>query len=245
MIQAALNGGRGRDFHPAVPISPEDLAADAVAAVAAGAACLHVHPRDADGLQTLEPAPVEAALSAIRAAVPGTPVGISTGDWIAPRGSARIGCLRALTVRPDYVSVNLSEDDAAAVVEACLALGIGIEAGVASVEDALALARMPDRRRFLRVLVEIPDLPGAEAVATFEAVLEALLSAGIRLPLLAHGFDDSLWAVNRAAAALGLDLRAGLEDGRLMPDGTIAAGNAALVAAARALGQSGAATSIR
>lgn len=239
MIQAALNGARGTDWHPAVPVDPDAIAADAAAVVAAGAACLHVHPRGADGLESLEPDAVEPVLRAVRAAVPGVPVGISTGAWIAPRGRARIDRLAALVEKPDYVSVNLSEEDAPDVIAAALGLGIGVEAGLFDVADVDRLATLPQRDACLRLLVEIGEQDEAAARAAFDAVVLAIVRHRLEPPPLAHGFDDQLWSVNRAAVGLGLDIRTGLEDGRLLPDGGLARDNADLVAAAVRLVQSG------
>jgi uncharacterized protein (DUF849 family) len=55
-VKACLNGARTREEHPAVPRSPAELAADAVAVRRAGAFAVHVHPRDARGTQTLQAA---------------------------------------------------------------------------------------------------------------------------------------------------------------------------------------------
>jgi uncharacterized protein (DUF849 family) len=65
-----------------VPITPAELARSAAAAVAAGAEALHLHPRDADGRESLAAADVGAAVAAVRAACPGTQAGVSTGLWI-------------------------------------------------------------------------------------------------------------------------------------------------------------------
>lgn len=83
-MKACLNGGRRRAEHAAVPLTAEELAQDAAAAVAAGAAALHIHARGTDGAETLDAADCGAAISAIRAACPGVPVGVSTGAWMAP-----------------------------------------------------------------------------------------------------------------------------------------------------------------
>jgi uncharacterized protein (DUF849 family) len=48
-MKVCLNRGRGREDHPAVPLTPAELAASAAAAVAAGAEAAHLHPRRADG----------------------------------------------------------------------------------------------------------------------------------------------------------------------------------------------------
>src|SRR5215468_7190516 len=81
-MQACLNGGRSQSDHPAVPVTPAELAAAAAEAVAAGAEELHVHPRAVDGTQSVLAADVGAAVAAVRAACPGIPVGVSTGLWI-------------------------------------------------------------------------------------------------------------------------------------------------------------------
>ena len=73
-VDVALNGDRA---HPALPRTPDELAADARAAIAAGARTLHLHPYDAAGAETLAAGPCEAALLAVRAACPAAPVAIA------------------------------------------------------------------------------------------------------------------------------------------------------------------------
>src|SRR5579863_3182235 len=52
MLKAALNGGRTRGSHPALPLRADQLAADAAACARAGAAAIHIHPRDDDDRET-------------------------------------------------------------------------------------------------------------------------------------------------------------------------------------------------
>ena len=55
IIQAALNGaGTTKAQTPHVPITPKEVAADAVACAKAGAAVVHFHCRDAEGKNTME-----------------------------------------------------------------------------------------------------------------------------------------------------------------------------------------------
>jgi uncharacterized protein (DUF849 family) len=82
-IKVCVNGGRGREEHPGVPLTAAELAAAAAAAVAAGAEAVHMHPRDARGRESLLAADVGAAVAAVRRACPGVPVGVSTGLWIS------------------------------------------------------------------------------------------------------------------------------------------------------------------
>ena len=80
LIQACLNGSTTRAEHPAVPLTPAELATEARASAAAGAESVHLHPRDPSGAQTLIPDHVLAAVAAVRAAS-GLPVGVTTGIW--------------------------------------------------------------------------------------------------------------------------------------------------------------------
>ncbi|MGC1565711.1 MAG: 3-keto-5-aminohexanoate cleavage protein, partial [Trebonia sp.] len=55
---------------------------------------------------------------------------------------------------------------------------------------------------------------------------------GIEAPQLHHGYGVATWDVMRAAVAKGQDIRVGLEDTTVLPDGSVATGNGELVAAA-------------
>jgi uncharacterized protein (DUF849 family) len=89
LLKACLNGGTTRSAHPSVPQTPAELAADAAAVVAAGAGAVHLHPRDPAGAETLDAGCVLAAVAAVRAAAPATPVGVTTGLWAAGGDPAR------------------------------------------------------------------------------------------------------------------------------------------------------------
>jgi uncharacterized protein (DUF849 family) len=230
MLQVCLNGARTRAEFAALPVSPAELAAEAVAAVAAGAADIHLHPKTADGADSLAPDVVAAALTAVRAAVGSVPVGVTTGAWAEPDPARRAALVRSWTVLPDHASVNWHEDGAAEVAEALLSRGIGVEAGVFSGTAAAARLRASALApQVLRVLAEITDTDPATATGTAAALL-ATLGPG---PVLLHGEDGGAWPVLAHARALGLDTRIGLEDVLTLPDGTAPAGNADLVRAAR------------
>jgi uncharacterized protein (DUF849 family) len=223
-IKACLNGGRSREEHPAVPQTPSELAADAVAVRRAGAFAVHVHPRDAGGAQTMDAAACDAAVAAIRAAVPGLPVGLSTSETIERDPFARAAAVQSWRRPPDFVSVNLSELGWAGIARAALHAGIAVEAGLATPADAEELARSPFAHQVVRALVEV-DGGAAEARAVAQ-----LVPAGV--PQLWHGYGERTWEVLSAAAAAGHDVRVGLEDTLVLPTGDVAAGNAELVAAA-------------
>jgi len=52
------------------------------------------------------------------------------------------------------------------------------------------------------------------------------------VPVLQHGLDATMWPLYHDALLRELDSRIGLEDGKLLPNGTEAADNAALIKAA-------------
>lgn len=225
MLQACLNGGRG---FPA-PATPKACAEAAHAACAAGAQSLHIHPRDANGSESLAPDDVADWLQAVREAVPGIPVGIGTGAWIAPGGRARHADMQAWEVLPDYVSINLGEEDAPDVMALMQSKGIGIEAGIWSVADAERFLELDVS--VLRNLVEIPDIEIEAATAEARAICALLEGKG---PVLLHGEDRSAWPMLRLAGLWQMDTRIGFEDVLVMPDGKPAPDNASLVTAALA-----------
>ncbi|AWK88771.1 3-keto-5-aminohexanoate cleavage protein [Azospirillum thermophilum] len=232
IVQACINGARPRGYHPRLPLSPQEVADDAAACIAAGAAEIHLHVRGPDGLESLEPDAVDATLLAVRARAPGSFVGLSTGAWIEPSDERRIQLIAGWRSLPDHASVNLSEATAPDVIALLHRRGIGIEAGLASVLDAERLVSLGLAPLCLRVLIEIEEQETEEAMAAADAILSVLSAAGVTKPVLLHGVDETVWAFVERAAREGYSTRVGLEDGFLLPDGLPADGNAALVAAA-------------
>jgi uncharacterized protein (DUF849 family) len=235
MLQACLNGARDKTFNDAVPCTAQELAADAKAVVEAGARELHVHPRDHEAQQSLRPEDTAEALLAIRASVPGVPIGVSTGWWISPGGRARQQLIRAWHLLPDYASVNLIEEDAPEIMTLVLEKGIGVEAGLWSATDAERFVTLPDARRCMRVLIEIneQDVEAGRKVAN--DIIAVLDRRDMRMPRLLHGLDATMWPLYRDALRLKLDARIGFEDGEALPSRRKATSNRELIQTAREL----------
>ena len=231
-VKACLNGGRSSGEHPALPVTAERLAAEALVARDAGAFAVHLHPRASDGAETLDAGPCGEAVTAIRAACPGLPVGLTTGAWIEPDPARRLALIEAWSPRPDFVSVNVHEAGAADLMRALPGLGIGVEAGVWTVEEAHHLLAEELVHTCLRILVEPHEPDDTAAVATSIGVDRLLDEAGVTLPRVHHGRGAATWAVIRSALARGRDVRVGLEDVLTLPNGRTARDNADLVAAA-------------
>lgn len=233
LLQAALNGRRNRDEHEAVPLTPAELQADAIACGAAGAHGFHVHPRDPSGAERLDPEWVDAAANAVHD-VSRWPVSVTTGAWIEGEQRRRVALVSRWT-GPDAASVNLSEPGAIDTMRALMGVGIRVEAGVWTTEDAELLLRSGIAERVERVLVELQDVPTSDVEAAATEIHAVLDRAGVLAPRLQHGEDDTAWIALEDAARRGFDVRIGLEDVLVLPDGSHAPDNAALVAAAREL----------
>lgn len=233
-LQATLNGPYTKEWHPAVPLSIEELAQDAVACVAVGARAIHLHPRDSEGRERLDADTVNVVVSAVRRAC-GVPVGVSTGAWMEPDVARRLALVQAWRA-PDYASVNLSEPGAVEVMQALLQAGVGIEAGVWSVEDAERLAATGMGQQVTRILIEPVEVSSASAVAAVEEIHHALDRLGLTAPRLQHGDGEATWVLLMDAVRRGIDTRIGLEDTIYEPSGEPTTGNEALVRAARRLG---------
>ncbi|OCW57730.1 3-keto-5-aminohexanoate cleavage protein [Hoeflea olei] len=237
IVQACLNGARTPDYHPALPLTPDAMAADALACIRAGAAEFHIHPRGPDLAESL--AAVDATIAAVRTACPGSLVGVSTGAWIEGDAAGTRAAISAWSELPDHASVNLSEPDAPAVMELLSKMGVGIEAGLATVADAGRFVSLTSHHKVLRILIEIEEQALPEALAVADGIASVLARAGVRRPILLHGIDDTAWDFVREARRRTWSTRIGLEDCRHMPDGSPAPGNAALVEAAVAIYRQG------
>jgi uncharacterized protein (DUF849 family) len=228
-VKACINGARTPDVHPNLPVSPEQLAAEAVAAHQAGAKAVHMHPKSADGVDSLLPQHVDAAVSAVRHAAPGLPLGVTTGFWALPDADARLRAVDSWTVLPDFASVNWHEPGAEDLARLLLSRGLGVEVGIFHAEAAESWAASEMAQHCMRVMVEV----GGDAdTDTADDLLSQVFAAGSRAPVLLHGFDESCWPLLEHAGVRGVQTRIGMEDTLRLPDGSTAVDNAALVSAA-------------
>jgi uncharacterized protein (DUF849 family) len=231
-VKACINGARTPDQHPNLPITPDQLAAETLAAHQAGAKAVHLHPKTADGVDSLQPDIVDAAVTAVRHAVPGLPLGVTTGYWALPDERDRIRAVEAWTALPDFASVNWHEPGSEELARVLLSRGVGVEAGIFHAEAAAAWAGSEFAQHCMRVMVE---LAGDGDVGTADDLLDQVMAAGSPAPVLLHGYDESCWPLLEHAGQRGVQARVGLEDTLRLPDGSVAAGNAELVSAALAL----------
>lgn len=228
-IVACLNGDRAPGAHPALPTTPEALADDTRAALAAGATEVHVHPRDIAGAQTLDQDVVAETLRAVRWAAPQVPVSVTTSLSAEPDPMRRFDLVGRWSELPDLVTVNLHEPGAVELVRLLFDRGVAVEAGVWTPAAARVLIAGGLAELCRYVLIEPMDQTVEQALATYREICEVLDDEDVDADRLLHGEGDPVWPVLDAAVAEGLDVRIGLEDTLEDPDGAPVSGNAELV----------------
>ena len=229
LVQACINGARPLVEHPVLSADPTLAAADAARAAAAGAAEIHVHPKDAEGRDSLDADDVAAWVRALRAACPGVPSGVTTGAWIEADVERRLDLIAGWTELPDMASVNWHESGSDEVAALLQSRGVAVEAGLWDATGLDAWQRSPARSACRRVLIELPDEAADAVRAHAEGLIAHLRLADPDIPILLHGEERSAWPAFALAIELGLDSRIGLEDTLLLADGQPASDNAALV----------------
>ncbi|WP_323188258.1 3-keto-5-aminohexanoate cleavage protein [Streptomyces sp. NBC_00249] len=224
-----LNGSRGAAEGAAVPLSPPDLAESALAAVAAGAGEVLVHPRTPCGRESLSPRVVGPVLAELRGAGVRVPLSVPADVEAEPDPGARLERVRSWTVLPERATVRFAEPGARELAQVLLARGVAVDAvvplGGGAGPEPLA--------RFLAWAA--PDRGPVRLVAELAAPDPALV-AGLcwlpPVPVVLYGRDAASWPVLRLAARCGAGARTGVGDVLRLPDGRPARSNAELVAAA-------------
>ena len=233
MLQCCPNGARPADVYPAVPMSPRHLARDARAVAALGVESLHVHPRDRNGQESLDPGVIGIVVGTIRRDAPALEIGITTARWVEPNPDKRTEIIAQwgrlpLHAKPDVASVNVHERGWQKVCAALDSVGIGVELGVWTTGDAVQLKQAGLPRGTVRVLAEVTVTDPDTAVAEAVRILKAL--GPMPVPILLHGEEAGAWPVLEYAHRNNLDTRIGFEDTLKGPDGTwLATGNEELV----------------
>ena len=231
LVKAAINGGRTRADHAAVPVSPVELAANVVECLKAGAGAIHLHVRStATGSEkeSLDKEDIDQTLAAVLAVAPKELVGLSTGAWILPH-PARLEAAKNWAVLPGFASVNFGEEGAVELAELLLSGGVAVEAGLCDADAAQIFLQSGLATSCLRVLLEPQEQELKSAIDTVNIMERVLESRAADLSFLLHGTEATVWPLMDEAIARGYDVRIGLEDTVLLPDGRTAKDNVELV----------------
>ena len=241
IITAAVVGAElSRDDTPYLPLTPVEIADQALAAYRAGAAMVHLHARADDGSPTQDMAVYRRIIQEVRARCPDMIVQVSTGGAVGMTAQER---LQPIYLKPDMASlttgtVNFGEgvfyNDLALVRQFARAMA---EQGIKPEIEIFDSGMIATALRLVKEGLLIPPLhfdlvmgvPGGIA-----GTVKNLLHLAESLP------PDSTWSVAGIAAAqlplatmailIGGHVRVGLEDNIYYTRGVLSEGNAPLVA---------------
>jgi 3-keto-5-aminohexanoate cleavage enzyme len=259
VVVCSISGAvASREQCPAIPYTPEEYAAEAKRAVDEGATMIHIHARTAEGVPSYEIEDFRAITEAINGAVDDVIINYSTGAIGVPI-EKRIAYLREL--RPDVAALNMSSMNYAKYSERRkeFVFQAVFENSFATIIEFLEamneLGIRPEHECFdsghVANLDPLIDMGLLSEPLQIDCVMG--VNGGIRpTPRnLAHmadqipggpegrnnwgviGISRDQWRLVAAAAALGGNVRVGLEDNFYLPDGEMARSNGDLIARAR------------
>lgn len=235
---AGIGAELSPEQQPNLPVTPDEIAADAAACRAAGASIYHLHVRDLSGAPTMDVETFEAALTAIRSSTD-LVVQFTSGGAVTDTEDARIA---PLGLRPDMASlttgtVNFGDEvffNPVPLVRRLygrmLDLGIGpefeiFEGGMVATARHLYEELSAGHHQHYDFVLGVPGaLPAGDDVIPF---LRSLLPAGATWS--ATGIGRAHLPVTEAAIASGGHVRTGFEDVRYYEPGRLAESNAELI----------------
>jgi len=246
IVSAATTGSwPTKAQNPAVPITPEEIAAAAVECRAAGAAIVHVHVRDEAGVVTCDPVRYARVRALVEAAGCDAVVNMSTGGGAGASGDEERMAPIALQPPPEIASfdcgsVNFGErvfvnspGFLRELARRMLAAGVRPEIECfepGHVANALrlideGLLRPPFWFQFV-----LGVRGGAPATVKQLQHLVDMLPTGVPCAWSVCGIGRAQLPLGMAAMAMGGHVRTGLEDNLYYRKGELAASNAQLVA---------------
>lgn len=242
ILMSAPNGARRtKADHQGLPMTPDELAAEALRVADAGATLLHLHVRDDDGGHSLDPGRYRQAIEAVQARVGERMILQITTEAVGRyRPDEQIEVVQEL--RPHSVSLALRElipnDDEADIARGAAFFNWLREQRIA---PHYILYTADDVRRFEAFRTDgiIPQQKPFALFVLGRYVDPAVISANDLLPFLAVHDQSCPWSIcafgqvetaaSLAAAALGGHVRVGFENNLWRADGSLAATNADLV----------------
>jgi 3-keto-5-aminohexanoate cleavage enzyme len=261
IVTCSISGAvASREQCPAIPYTPEEYAAEAKRAVDEGCSMIHIHARTPDGVPSFEVEDFRAITEAILAAVDDVIVNYSTGAIGVPI-EKRIAYLREL--RPDVAALNMSsmnyakysprrkdfvfkavfENSFDTIIEFLTAMN---ELGIRPEHECFDSGHVAN----LDPLIDMGLLSEPLQVECVMGVNGGIRPTPKNLAHMADqvpgggegrnnwgviGISRDQWRLVAAAAALGGNVRVGLEDNFYLPDGEMARSNGDLIARARRL----------
>ncbi len=241
ILAVAPNGAyKTHQDHRAVPITPAEIADTAARCLDAGAAMIHLHVRDADGRHSLDPGAYRDAITAVRSAV-GEKLVIQITSEAGKRYAPAQQMATVRAVKPEAVSLAVrelapdtkSESDAATFFHWLAKEHVVPQYILYCEQDAARYQDLVNRN-------VIPGTPhwllfvlgkySAGSDSAPQALLPFIERHDNTVPWAVCAFGHMEHACGVCAACLGGHVRVGFENNVLLPNHSVAADNAALIA---------------
>jgi 3-keto-5-aminohexanoate cleavage enzyme len=259
IVVCSISGAvASREQCPAIPYTPEEYAAEAKRAVDEGATMIHIHARTPEGVPSYEVEDFRAITEAINGAVDDVIINYSTGAIGVPI-EKRIEYLREL--RPDVAALNMSsmnyakyserrkefvfkavfENSFDTIIEFLTAMN---EIGIRPEHECFDSGHVAN----LDPLIDMGLLSEPLQIDCVMGVTGGIRPTPRNLAHMADqvpggpegrnnwgviGISRDQWRLVATSAALGGNVRVGLEDNFYLPDGEMARSNGELIARAR------------
>lgn len=238
-IMVAPNGARRtKADHPALPITPPELAETAIDCFDAGAAAIHLHVRDDHERHSLDVLRCSNAVEAVATAVPDMLVQVTT----EAAGICTVDDQERLLVglRPAFASISIAEimrdgvERGLAILRQAQSAGTRIQYILYSPDDVCLLARLrtdiiDDDREPSTLLVAgrygVVDHATVDLVYHLHGALHAEGLTGERKWMVC-AFGQGEMACLEAAISLGGHVRVGFENAIVDASGALASSNA-------------------
>ncbi len=254
IVTAALTGVlANRSQSPHIPYTPEEIAEEGRRAVDAGASILHIHARQDNGLPAFDVETYARIDEAVKANCPGVIINYSTGAIGIPN-EQRIHHIDAL--QPDMAALNMGSmnyaiysrkkktfyhdhvfanpfKDIRFFLERMQAAGTRPEmecfdtGHIHNAQPLIDMGLLAEPYQFSLIMGVLGGIP---------ATTQNLVHQVSQLPRGAFwqviGISQKQWPMIAAAASMGGNVRAGLEDNLYLPDGSLSPSNGASVEAA-------------
>ncbi len=229
LIKIALNGARPKTQNNFIPQSLFEIEREVKLLYENGNNTFHIHCYDENGNESLKPKDVDALVTLVKSISPGIQIGISSGDWIEPDLEKRMKYISDWKFVPDFISVNMIEDDAIKISKLLIAKGVKIEAGLNEKKAAELFVESDLIDDCFRVLIEPEPEVFSLALETINEIEQILNAAGLKIPRLLHGFNSVAWDVLREAKRRGYNSRIGMEDTIYLENGEMVNSNLDLI----------------
>ena len=254
ILTAALSGvAANRNQCPAIPYTPEEYAAEARRARDAGASVVHLHARYPDGTPSYRVEEYKLITDAILSEVPDIVINYSTGAVHVPK-EERIAHI--VELKPEIGALNMGSMTYAKYSEKRKEMVFDFvfenrfETIMYFLENMNEVGVKPECECFdtghVSNAVPLIDMGLLKPPVQFSLILGVLGGAPANPRTLEHmaslvpqpatweviGISREQWILVTAAAALGGNIRVGLEDNFYLPSGDMASSNGDLVGTA-------------